>query len=183
MKHKGKLALAVALALALCVGATAAWLTDMSRRQSNTFLPAEVTCRVEENFSGREKTSIVLRNTGNISAFLRLRLVTYRVNEQGDRIGGTAEIPSFSLGEGWLAAADGCYYYERPVAAGGLTGNLLAQSLPLTAYADADGGVQVIEVVAEAIQSVPAEAVNRAWPAVVWSGGTLILQPGEESGT
>lgn len=183
MKHKGKLVLAAVLALALCAGATAAWMTAASRQTQNTFLPAEVTCQVEEAFSGREKTSVTVRNTGNISAFLRLRLVTYRVNEKGERIGGTAEIPPLSPGEGWLAGADGCYYYVRPVAPNELTGNLLARALPLTAYADADGGVQVIEVVAEAIQSVPAEAVSRAWPAVAWADGALVLQPGEESGT
>ncbi len=173
---------AMALVLLLTVGATGAWLIDRSARQANTFLPAHVTCQVEESFSGREKTSIALRNTGNVDAFLRLRLVSYRINAQGQRIGGAAPIPALSLGGDWLAGSDGCYYYVHPVSPGGLTGNLLSQALSLTAYDDADGGVQVIEVVAEAIQALPAEAVQGAWPAVTCSGGQLTANPGKGEG-
>lgn len=40
----------------------------------------------------------------------------------------------------------------------------LADSITLTAsYADADGGHQSMDVMAEAIQSVPAAAVKTAW--------------------
>ena len=37
-------------------------------------------------------------------------------------------------------------------------------------YDDADGGKQVIEVMAEAIQSEPAEAVGEAWGVTISSG-------------
>ena len=56
---------------------------------------------------------------------------------------------------------------------GALTGNLLAGALPLRAYTDADGGRQVIEVVAEAVQAVPEQAAEQAWPAVTVVNGLL----------
>ena len=49
----------------------------------------------------------------------------------------------------------------------------LIDQITLTrSYDDADGGKQVIEVMAEAIQSQPARAVQQAWGVTV-SDGTL----------
>ena len=44
-------------------------------------------------------------------------------------------------------------------------------------YTDADGGKQVIEVMAEAIQSVPEDAVKAAWGAgfSIGADGSLIV--------
>ena len=40
----------------------------------------------------------------------------------------------------------------------------------VSSYTDSDGGRQVIEVIAEAIQSVPADAVEQAWNGTVTDG-------------
>ena len=78
-------------------------------------------------------------------------------------IGGTAAIPNFTPGEGWVEH-DGFYYYTKPVAPDKTPAANLIDTITLTgSYNDADGGKQVIEVMAEAIQSQPETAVGEAW--------------------
>lgn len=164
------MALATVLLLALAIGGTVAWLTANGQPITNTFNPSKVTCEVTENFDGTTKTNVNVTNTGDIDAYIRVKLVTYRTNAQGHHIGGTAALPQFTLGEGWLEY-NGYYYYTKPVAPGGKPATNLADSMTLTAsYPDADGGKQAIDVMAEAIQSVPAEAVGQVWGVSIAQG-------------
>ena len=85
-------------------------------------------------------------------------------------IGGTAELPAFTLGENWVEK-DGYYYYTLPVAPGKTPAANLADKMTLTAsYDDADGGKQALDVMAEAIQSTPEEAVADAWGVKIAQG-------------
>lgn len=159
------------LALVLAVaGGTLAWLTANSGPVTNTFTPATVSCEVKETFDGTYKKDVNVENTSNIDAYLRVKLVTYRVNDAGQHIGGTAEIPTFTLGENWVKYGD-FYYYTLPVAPGETPAANLIDTIELTgSYNDADGGKQVIEVMAEAIQSQPDSAVQQAWGVTIANG-------------
>lgn len=42
---------------------------------NNSFIPAEVSCNVEEVFDGKEKSVIKVENTGSIDTYVRVRLV------------------------------------------------------------------------------------------------------------
>lgn len=161
------------LAMMLVVaGGTLAWLTAQDS-VSNTFTPAHVSCAVEENFDGATKSDVNVRNTSDVPAYLRVKLVTYRVNEAGQHIGGTATIPAFIAGTGWVENG-GYYYYTKPVEAEQTPETMLIDSITLTgSYDDADGGKQVIEVMAEAIQSLPDTAVQDAWGVTVNANGML----------
>ena len=56
------------------------------------------------------------------------------------------------------------YYYTKPVAPNQKPETNLTDSMTLIgSYMDTDGGKQVVEVMAEAIQSVPEAAVKDAW--------------------
>ena len=48
-----------------------------------------------------------------------------------------------------------------------------SSGIELQSYTDADGGRQVIEVIAEAIQSVPASVVADKWKVTVNADGTI----------
>lgn len=159
------------LALVLAVaGGTLAWLTANSGPVTNTFTPAKVTCAVEEEFDGTTKKDVNVRNTSDIDAYLRVKLVTYRVNKDGERIGGTAKIPDFKPGANWVKYGD-FYYYTLPVASEATPAANLIDTIELAgSYNDADGGKQVIEVMAEAIQSVPEKAVGEAWGVTIANG-------------
>ncbi len=159
------MALATVLLLALAIGGTVAWLTARDQPITNTFNPSKVTCAVTETFNETtgQKINVNVTNTGDIQAYIRVKLVTYRTNAQGQHIGGTAELPDFTQGAYWVKSGD-YYYYTLPVAPDQQPANALAASIQLTdSYPDADGGKQAIDVMAEAIQSVPAEAVGQAW--------------------
>lgn len=149
------------LVLGLVVGSTFAYMHDESDKKTNTFQFVEVSCEVEEVFDGQQKTSIKVQNTGDTDAFIRVKLVSYRVNEAGDRIGGTATVPAFTLASGWFQK-DGYYYYNTAVEAGAFTPEMLGSPITLVEYDDADGGKQVIEVMAEAIQAGGPEGEDAA---------------------
>ena len=169
--------LATVMLFALAVGGTIAWLTDKDRPLVNTFDPSKVTCEVQEKFDGKVKSDVNVKNTGDIDAFLRVKLVTYRTNDAGQHIGGTAALPQFTLGANWVEY-NGYYYYTLPVAPGDKPATKLTDSMTLTEnYDDADGGHQSIDVMAEAIQSVPEAAVKAAWGTgfSIGTDGSLIV--------
>lgn len=171
--HTGRLTamvIATALLLALAISGTVAWLTTKDAPITNTFNPSKVACEVTESFNGTVKSSVNVKNTGDIDAYIRVKLVTYRTNAQGQHIGGTAELPEFTPGAGWVAY-NGYYYYTKPVAPNAQPEKALIDSIELKASCDdADGGKQAIDVMAEAIQSVPAEAVGQAWGVTISEG-------------
>ena len=167
--------IATVLLLALAIGGTLAWLSTKDAPIQNTFLPTNVTCKVTESFdrSNGVKSNVNVKNTGTINAFIRVKLVTYRTNDKGYHIGGTASLPEFTLGANWVLY-DGYYYYTLPVAPGGSPETNLTESMTLTgSYSDTDGGKQAVDVMAEAIQSVPEDAVKAAWGFSINADGSL----------
>ena len=180
-KRRGRMAtvvLSLILLLALAVGGTVAWLSAQAPEVTNTFTPATVTCEVEEEFDKNTgvKTDVNVKNTSDIDVYIRVKLVTYRTNDAGQHIGGTAELPAFTLGENWVEK-DGYYYYTLPVAPDKTPAANLADKMTLTAsYDDADGGKQALDVMAEAIQSAPEEAVADAWGVQIAPGS--VTKPG-----
>ena len=155
--------LSTVLLLALAIGGTVAWLTANTGNVANTFTPSHVTCEVNESFDGETKSNVNVTNTSDIYAYIRVKLVTYRVNANGDHIGGTASLPTFTLGTGWVEYGD-YYYYTKPVAPNQKPETNLTDSMTLIgSYMDTDGGKQAVDVMAEAIQSVPEDAVKAAW--------------------
>lgn len=165
-----KWALLLSLALlTVAVTGTIAYLVTKTDPVTNTFTSAGVPNTPVEEFDGKTKTSIVVKNEGNIDAYVRVKLVTYRVNDNGDHIGGEAKMPQFTLGDNWFKQGD-YYYYAEPVAPNATSGNMLGSSITLKKYTDADGGKQVIEVISESIQSVPTSVVEKAWRVTVVNG-------------
>lgn len=154
--------LALLVVVLFSVDATLAYLTTQTSGITNTFTSSQVSTQVTEDFNGTTKSNVNATNTGDTAAYIRIKLVTYRVNDKMEHIGGTAEIPTFTPGSGWVEK-DGYYYYMQPVEPGAAPAASLIDSINLKKYDDADGGKQVIEVMAEAIQSQPASAVQSAW--------------------
>ena len=168
------LAISIILLLSTAVMGTMMFLVSKTPVVTNTFAPAKVTCEVQEQFDGTVKKNVTAKNTSNIDAYLRIKLVSYRVNADGERIRGTVVIPNFTPGSGWFEQ-DGFYYYHKPVAPGEIPDvNLIGDSgITLVIYTDADGGKQVIEVIAEAIQAKPTSVVADQWNVTVNDSGTI----------
>ena len=176
-KGRGRLAmmvLSVVLLLGVAIGGTIAWLSTKTTPVTNTFTPAEVTCEVTEQFDGKKKTNVNVKNTGNIAVYIRVKLVTYRTNDKGQHIGGTAKLPEFTPGKNWVKHGE-YYYYTLPVSPGEKPEANLADSMTLEkSYKDADGGKQALDVMAEAIQSEPEKAVADAWGVKIAPGSVTV---------
>lgn len=169
-KRLSTLLLSVILVVTIAVGGTVAYLVTQDAPITNTFTPSHVTCQVTEDFDGTKKENVNVFNTGDTDAYIRVKLVTYRVNDAGQHIGGTAAIPSFTPGQNWVENG-GYYYYTLPVAPGQKPAYDLIESIQLKGnYDDADGGKQAIDVMAEAIQSAPAEAIGKSWGVTISEG-------------
>ena len=171
------LVVSVLVLLLAVAGGTLAWLTANTGPVVNTFTPAQVSCEVTEDFNGTIKSNVNVTNTSDIYAYIRVKLVTYRTNDQGQHIGGTASLPTFTLGTGWVKYGD-YYFYTKPVAPNQKPETNLTDSMTLIgSYMDTDGGKQAVDVMAEAIQSVPEDAVKAAWGAgfSIGTDGSLIV--------
>lgn len=180
------LLLAVLIVTTFTVGGSLAYIVTHTDSIKNVFNPSTVTTTVTEDFDGTNKSNIVVKNTGDTTAYVRVKLVTYRVDGDDNHIiGGTATIPSFEPANGWFKYGD-CYYYTSPVEAGKQTAKpLFDGSITLQKYTDADGGRQVIEVMAEAIQAgqnAPTDcgdAVRKAWGVEITKSGNVNPYPAD----
>lgn len=148
--------LALVLILVCTVGGTVAYLITHTDPVVNTFTPGEVSCQVEEEFNDNktEKTEAVVKNTGNVPAYIRVAVVANTIDGEGN-ITGMKTLPDNRLNEtDWTKSGD-FYYYKGVVQPGDVTANLLKTGIDLT-------GIQVT-ILASAIQSMPDDAVNEAW--------------------
>lgn len=178
-KGRGRLAmmvLSIVLLLGVAIGGTLAWLSTKTTPVTNTFTPAKVTCEVTEDFNEDTgvKTNVNVKNAGNIAVYIRVKLVTYRTNDTGQHIGGTADLPEFTRGKDWVKHGE-YYYYTLPVEPNAQPQTNLADSMTLEkSYKDADGGKQALDVMAEAIQSAPEKAVADAWGVKIAPGSVTV---------
>lgn len=159
------------VSLILC-GTVLAYMFKQTEYKNNEFIPANVSCKVVEEFDGKQKTSIKVQNTGNIDAYLRVRFVSYWVDSDGNVVAKPSSMPEINMAAGWLKGENNTYYYKTPVSPTNQTESLL--SSPITLQKDADGYMQVIDVFAEAIQSKPHNAVSDSWGVVIDSNGHIV---------
>jgi hypothetical protein len=172
----GTLLLSFLLIAFVAIGGTLAYLFTKTNPVDNKFNPSSVSCKVTEDFDGQTKSNVNVTNTGDTDAYIRVKLVSYRVNSQGQHIGGIAVIPNFTPGADWVEYG-GYYYYKLPVAPGDKPATDLINSITLKdSYPDADGGKQAIDVMAEAIQSGPPEAVGSSWGVSISPGDVTAYQ-------
>lgn len=154
---------AVICIVAVC-GVTISYMFAKSGRAENEFIAASVECQVYEQFDGEYKNDISVKNTGNISAFIRVRLVSHWEDENGNIIAKNSVMPPIAIADGWLEMGNNTYCYTAPVKAGESTPSLLAAPMQLKTQ---DGYNQVVQVFAEAIQSVPSKAASESWNVIV----------------
>ena len=180
MKHRRLPNILVAIfigVLTIC-GTVMAYMYRQTEYKENAFTPVQVSCSVVEKFDGENKTSIQVKNTGNIDTYIRVRFVSYWVRKTED--GSSTEIvakpssmPEIVIAKGWIKGSDDTYYYCTPVAPGELTGEML--SSPIQLKEDENGYLQVVEVFAEAIQSKPSEAVTISWGVTIGENGITVV--------
>lgn len=175
MKRKNlmRIAIVVAVALVLLCGTTLAYMFQRTSLVVNQFETAVVDCFVyEETDTGSQmataKTSIQVKNTGNIPAYIRVRFVSYWIDDNGHIMGKASEMPTVTYDETAWFELNGIYYCRTPIAVGGFTPELLKSGKTIKLCVDAETGYrQVVEVFADAIQSKPEKAVTESWKVAI----------------
>ena len=163
------LLIAVLLLIGTAVGSTAAFLVTKTKPVVEDFAYAQVSCQVTD--------TLAVQNTGTAQAYIRASYaVNWRLDGEESIAAAVPEGYSYDLVKdpqgAWVDGGDGYFYYPDPVDPGGETPSLLICSV--SCPVDPEYTLSV-EVVAEAIQSNPAEAAEEAWGVRV-SDGVLTVQ-------
>ena len=185
MWKSAKKPLAALVALVLIIGAvvggTLAYLAARTDAIVNTFNPAKVDIMVEEDFNRSTKKDVKITNTGDTEVYIR---ATYVVTWKDAAENVYPEQPqpgvdytiSLNLEQGWFNY-NGYYYYTAPVAPHASTGVLIDLCTPVAGRAP-EGYTLSVNVLASAIQSVPAEAVGQAWGVSIAPGSVTAYSAG-----
>lgn len=168
--RKTALILSLCLIFALAVGTTFALLKASTAPVENTFTAAKSDIKIDEDVTGGQKKSIVVKNTGTAVSYVRVKLVMNWVDENGNVSAEPVNITP-SITDDWFEQG-GIYYYKMPVAANdGVTTNLLKD--PITQGTAPAGCHLEVTVLAESIQAAPSKAVTDSWGVGVDSNGYL----------
>lgn len=164
------------LLLVLIVGVTGTVFAYMFKRtefKENSLIPAKVSCALNEAFDADTgvKSNITVKNTGNIDAYIRVRLVTYWVKD-GEIAAKPSKTLSVTPNTNWVPGTNNTYYYKLPVEPDGVVDLI---DTPITLIEE-DGYKQVVDVFAEAIQSLPTDAVTDSWNVAVDGDGNITAE-------
>ena len=165
--------------LAVTAGTTIAWLNDKTDPVVNTFEPAKVTSQVEETLDDTVKKDVQIKNTSNIDAYIRAKVVINWVDKDGNVAGQTPVkdtdyVISYNLMKnGWWLGNDECYYYSSAVTPDNLTDVLIKNCKLKEGAKVPDGYYLSVEIIADAIQSVPTSVVADSWNVTVNADGTI----------
>ena len=173
MNRTAVLFIAIILLISTAVGSTVAFLATKTEPVENAFEYANVSCEVTEACD-TDSSIVQVRNTGTISAYIRVAVVANWMDVNGDIAASDPEGYGYDptcSSDSWARGADGFFYYLSPVAPGASTEGILL-ACTVTCPEPPEYTLSV-EVLAEAIQSTPASAVNEAWKVAVDGDGKL----------
>lgn len=160
------LMVSLALVLALGVGATLAYIATASDPVPNAFEPRKVEVSIAEKFEDQVKSDITFSNEVDIPVFVRATLAVWWTDAEGTIVSqpegcGTPK-PKLKTDGGWFAVGN-VYYHTQALNPEGQEGDETGVMLePLTATVS-EGYQLHIDVLYEAIQAQPADAVLEAW--------------------
>lgn len=160
--------IALILLLQTTVTGTLAFLTDRTQSIKNLFQPSQVTTAVEETFQDGVKTDVKIKNTGDVDAWLRGKVVITWQDEAGNVYsvapkGGTDYTITYDEST-WLQGDDGFWYYPTPVEAGESTKVALISRCELSkAPTTPEGYSLCVEILSSGLQSKPASVFNENW--------------------
>lgn len=177
------IAFCVCILACAAVSGSLAWLTSTPGPVVNEFIPGEVTIQVDEKFDGSTKSNVRIKNTGNVPAYIRVALVPAWVDDEGNIAAKPASLKQLDNdcniawgkdGNGyendWFIGSDGFYYCKTIIEPDESTPILIKSCTVKGEGHEYDFELQVI---ASAVQSLPTSTVEKVWPVVVSTDGTL----------
>ncbi len=188
------LLLTLVLLIGSGIGMTVGFLSTKTESVQNYFTYGKVSCEVLETF-GKEnnryiKRDVRIKNTGNTSAYIRVLLVFTWKDANGNVYVNKPQINKDyqinpDISNGWSIYQNSIgtfsYYYKYPVAAGEETPNLIDSLRQTPGVVGPENGKYAlsVEIVADAVQAEPTDAVTDAWDgATVGADGALTITGG-----
>ena len=164
MKKKSLLLVAgIVLMLTIAIGGTIAYIVTNTESITNTFEPGKVPITIGENtFDGKTKSNVYVINKGNVSAYIRAKIIVTWKNAQGEVSGTPVTASDYNMvinNTDWTKDGD-FYYYNDSVEERGTTGYLI-NSCRKTAIPP-DGYDLSVEIIAESIQADGMDGVSNA---------------------
>ena len=176
------IAFCVCILACAAISGSLAWLTSTPEQVVNSFTPGVVTIQVDEKFDSTTKSDVSIKNTGNVPAYIRVALVPAWVDDEGNiaakpaslKLNDDCNIAWGKDGSGyeadWFIGSDGFYYCKTVIEPGASTPILIKSCTVKGEEHEYDFELQVI---ASAVQSLPTSTVEKVWPVVVSTDGTL----------
>ncbi|MFR8012460.1 MAG: hypothetical protein ACLU8W_12040 [Clostridia bacterium] len=174
--------IAAVVTVCIAVGGTIAFLTAYTEPITNTFQMSTVDIDITDKVEDEVKKDVGVRNnsTDGVPIYARIRFVTYWEDKDGNIVASDEQpILPFENGakdeagenmvldtENWFEY-NGYYYYRHQLNKGDTA--KLFESFKMDVD-EKKGLHQVLEVLAEGIQSMPEEAVEDAWGMEVVDG-------------
>lgn len=177
LKKSAILLAAFVLIFTVSAGATLAYIIDSTNGVTNIFTPSKVACDVtEDNFTSTSKEGVAVKNSGDTDAYIRAAIVVTWKDDVGGNVYGKAPVLgtdyTLELGSSKWAKIGDYYYYQGSVAPNNSTEDLIKKCTP---KAKCENNIYQlsVEILAEAIQAEPIDAVQEAWGVTVNSNGTI----------
>lgn len=182
----------LAVLLTATVGSTAAWLVSKPAAVENNFVPGKVSCQVLEDFGKGNgtyvKSNVRVKNTGNTDAYIRVLLVFTWKDDAGNifsnkpQEGNDYQIVMDDLTNWIMQKSDaGLYfYYKKPVTPDAETGKLIESLRQIAGVTGPENGKYKlsVDILADAVQADPPEAVKDSWGVDVENGEIKIKTQG-----
>lgn len=188
------LLLTLVLLIGSGIGMTVGFLSTRTEPVQNDFTYGKVSCEVLETFDKENnryiKRDVRIKNTGNTSAYVRVLLVFTWKDANGNVYVNKPQINkdyqiNADISNGWSIYPNSIgtfsYYYKYPVAAGDETPILIdsLSQIPGVVVPENVKYALSVEIVADAVQAEPADAVKEAWDgATVDEDGALTITGG-----
>ena len=140
----------------------------------NTFSVASSSLEIDETFDGGKKRDVTVKNTGDVPSYLRAALVISWKDDNGNilpAIPGKDTDYTLAMGGDWKQGDDGYWYYPHPVTAGGSSPVLIESCTPVGT--GSTGAHLCVDILTQAVQAEPSDAVQELWGATVNHDGAL----------
>lgn len=177
--YKKIVLLAASLLLVMCaaIGGTVAYLIDTTGEVKNTFEPAKVPPEVVEKIEGNVKKEVTIKNTGNVDAYIRVKVVVTWKDASGN-VYKTAPVKDtdYTWTDGdnkWVKHTDGFYYYTKSVAAGESTAVLFTDCKQLSTANVPEDNFLSVDIHAQTVQAEPSSVVEETWGVVITEGSDM----------
>lgn len=184
-KRAAVLLTAIALLLAAAVGGTLAYLAASTGEVVNIFTPTSVKVDIEEpGWDHEHKEKVKIHNTGDIAAYIRVKVAVYFENRNGEVVSiSPVEDTDYEIewaterygtNADWFLGSDGFWYCKSPVAANRYSTPLMYSCVQLENENIKGKGYYLdVDILTQAIQAVPTTAVAQAWGVTVDANGKI----------